>query len=62
MQPDPESSPKSRVKSQSKFLLICSIVNILIFPLCVGLEVNLRNYTVFDWLFFTSFIASVSRS
>ncbi|XP_046655794.1 uncharacterized protein LOC124349351 [Daphnia pulicaria] len=38
MQPDPESSPKSRVKSQSNFLLICSIVNILIFPLCVGLE------------------------
>jgi hypothetical protein len=24
MQPDPESSPKSRVKSQSNFLLICS--------------------------------------
>ncbi|XP_046463163.1 uncharacterized protein LOC124209266 [Daphnia pulex] len=39
MQPDLESAPKSaRVKSQSNFLLTCSIVNILIFPLCVGLE------------------------
>jgi hypothetical protein len=62
MQSDPESAPKSRVKSQSNFLLTCSIVNILIFPLCVGLEVSLRNYTVFDWLFFICFISTVSRS
>ena len=34
-----ESTPKSQAKFHSKFLLTCSIVNILIFPLCVGLEV-----------------------
>ena len=53
----PESTPKSQAKFHSKFLLAYSIVNILIFPLCVGLEVII----VFSVeLYFLKSLATVS--